>query len=45
MAQRGIEVRTVRRSLRAMDWLDKVNWTDNGLVPAIAQDARIGGAC
>ena len=23
-----------------MDWLDKVNWAENGLVPAIAQDAR-----
>jgi phosphoribosyl-AMP cyclohydrolase len=22
-----------------MDWLDKVNWAENGLVPAIAQDA------
>ena len=22
-----------------MDWLDKVRWADNGLVPAIAQDA------
>ena len=21
-----------------MDWLDKVNWAENGLVPAIAQD-------
>ena len=25
--------------LRSMDWLDKVRWADNGLVPAIAQDA------
>src|SRR5262245_23316884 len=23
----------------AMDWLDRINWTENGLVPAIAQDA------
>ena len=23
-----------------MDWLDKVNWAENGLVPAIAQDVR-----
>ena len=22
-----------------MDWLDKVKWAENGLVPAIAQDA------
>lgn len=22
------------------DWLDKVNWQENGLVPAIAQDAK-----
>ena len=25
-----------------MDWLDKVNWPENGLVPAVAQDARSG---
>jgi phosphoribosyl-AMP cyclohydrolase len=25
-----------------MDWLDKVKWADNGLVPAIAQDAASG---
>ena len=25
--------------LRSMDWLDTVRWADNGLVPAIAQDA------
>ena len=24
----------------AMDWLDRINWTESGLVPAIAQDAR-----
>jgi phosphoribosyl-AMP cyclohydrolase len=24
------------------DWLDMVNWSDEGLVPAIAQDARDG---
>ena len=23
-----------------MDWLDKVNWAENGLVPAIAQDVQ-----
>jgi len=23
-----------------MDWLDRVKWDDNGLVPAIAQDAQ-----
>ena len=23
-----------------MDWLDRINWTENGLVPAIAQDAQ-----
>ena len=23
-----------------MDWLDRINWSENGLVPAIAQDAR-----
>ena len=23
-----------------MDWLDKVNWAENGLVPAIAQDEK-----
>jgi phosphoribosyl-AMP cyclohydrolase len=25
-----------------MDWLDKVNWDANGLVPVIAQEARTG---
>jgi phosphoribosyl-AMP cyclohydrolase len=25
-----------------MDWLDKVNWTEDGLVPAIAQEAISG---
>jgi phosphoribosyl-AMP cyclohydrolase len=25
-----------------MDWLDKVKWADNGLIPAIAQDAASG---
>ena len=25
-----------------MEWLDKVKWAENGLVPAIAQDARSG---
>ena len=25
-----------------MDWLEKINWAENGLVPAIAQDARSG---
>jgi phosphoribosyl-AMP cyclohydrolase len=25
-----------------MDWLDKVKWAENGLVPAIAQDAGSG---
>lgn len=25
-----------------MDWLDRVKWADNGLVPAIAQDATSG---
>ena len=25
-----------------MEWLEKINWADNGLVPAIAQDARSG---
>jgi phosphoribosyl-AMP cyclohydrolase len=25
-----------------MDWLDKVNWTEDGLVPAIAQEAGSG---
>ena len=25
-----------------MDWLDKVKWADDGLVPAIAQDATSG---
>ena len=25
-----------------MDWLDKVKWAENGLVPAIAQDAASG---
>lgn len=25
-----------------MDWLDKVNWAENGLVPAVAQDAASG---
>ena len=24
----------------AMDWLDRINWMENGLVPAIAQDAQ-----
>ena len=24
------------------DWLDEINWTTDGLVPAIAQDARDG---
>ena len=23
-----------------MEWLDRINWSENGLVPAIAQDAR-----
>ena len=23
-------------------WLDEINWTEDGLVPAIAQDARDG---
>ena len=26
----------------AMEWLEKVKWAGNGLVPAIAQDARSG---
>src|SRR5687767_12400593 len=25
-----------------MDWLDKVNWPESGLVPAVAQDAQSG---
>ena len=25
-----------------MDWIDKVRWAENGLVPAIAQDAASG---
>ena len=25
-----------------MDWLDEVNWPENGLVPAVAQDAGSG---
>lgn len=25
-----------------MDWLDKVKWSDNGLVPAVAQEAGSG---
>jgi phosphoribosyl-AMP cyclohydrolase len=25
-----------------MDWIDKVHWDDNGLVPAVAQDASSG---
>ena len=25
-----------------MEWLEKIDWADNGLVPAIAQDARSG---
>lgn len=25
-----------------MDWLDRINWAENGLVPAIAQDAESG---
>jgi phosphoribosyl-AMP cyclohydrolase len=25
-----------------MDWLDKVNWTEDGLVPAVAQEAGSG---
>lgn len=25
-----------------MDWLEKVNWPENGLVPAVAQDAQSG---
>jgi phosphoribosyl-AMP cyclohydrolase len=25
-----------------MDWLDKVNWTQDGLVPAVAQEAGSG---
>jgi phosphoribosyl-AMP cyclohydrolase len=25
-----------------MDWLDKVNWSESGLVPAVAQDAQSG---
>ena len=25
-----------------MDWLDKVNWPENGLVPAVAQEAGSG---
>jgi phosphoribosyl-AMP cyclohydrolase len=25
-----------------MDWLDKVNWTEEGLVPAVAQEAGSG---
>ena len=24
------------------NWLDEINWTDDGLVPAIAQDAETG---
>ena len=30
--------------MKALDegWLDKVNWQEDGLVPAIAQDARTG---
>jgi len=26
----------------SLDWLDEVNWTDEGLVPAIAQDRQDG---
>lgn len=29
-------------SVRDSDWLDAVKWTDDGLVPAIAQDAETG---
>ena len=25
-----------------MDWLDELKWTDDGLIPAIAQDAETG---
>jgi phosphoribosyl-AMP cyclohydrolase len=25
-----------------MEWLDRINWAENGLVPAIAQDAQSG---
>ena len=25
-----------------MDWLDQIRWTDDGLVPAIAQEAKSG---
>ena len=25
-----------------MDWLEKIRWAENGLVPAVAQDARSG---
>ncbi|MDB5903094.1 MAG: hisI [Betaproteobacteria bacterium] len=25
-----------------MDWLDKINWTSDGLVPAVTQDAASG---
>ena len=25
-----------------MNWLDEIKWTDDGLVPAIAQDAKTG---
>ena len=25
-----------------MDWLEKVNWPENGLVPAVAQDVQSG---
>jgi len=29
-------------TVESLDWLDVVRWTDDGLVPAIAQDATTG---
>lgn len=29
-------------SIQKTDWLDQVKWTDDGLVPVIAQDAKSG---
>lgn len=29
-------------TVESLDWLDTIRWTDDGLVPAIAQDATTG---
>ncbi|WP_152205333.1 phosphoribosyl-AMP cyclohydrolase [Marinobacter changyiensis] len=29
-------------TVESLDWLDAIRWTDDGLVPAIAQDATTG---